>query len=359
MTINTSKTVFQLFTLSTKAPNINLYYDNSVLTESTISTYLGIDFDRRLSWKNQIEKYAEKASKRSRILKRLTATKWGANTDTLKKTYQSYIRPVLEYGNEVTVTATTTTTKKLEIVQNSALRIITGAPKSTPIAALEAQTRLTSIQVQREKSALCFWERCRRVYKHEWDNYHQATARLKTQTTPLTTYKALYDKYSIAPTEPALLHSHQMSFQNLPPACLSLKDHHRPEHLSHETEIRQAAIQTIMEDYPEPDWLHIYTDGSSLPNSGDTGAGFYSKSFEGHFAVGTPLTNYDGEVAAIHAAAAALQNMTHPSKAVFCIDSQAAIINLSHNSQCDCESTIECQKLLDTLITRGWTLQLQ
>ncbi|GFR23571.1 putative RNA-directed DNA polymerase from transposon BS [Trichonephila clavata] len=91
---------------------------------------------------------------------RLTATTWGSNQDVLKTTYKSYIRPVLEFGGEVTITANKCTTKVLDRVQNIALRTITGAAKPTPIAAMEAQSQ---IEVHREKSVLCFWERSRRI----------------------------------------------------------------------------------------------------------------------------------------------------------------------------------------------------
>lgn len=68
----------------------------------------------------------------------------------------------------------------------------------------------------------------------------------------------------------------------------------------------------IHEDYPEQECLHIYTEGSSIPCTGNTVAAYYSLLFQGHFAVGAPLSNYDGELAAT-----LLKTIFPLSKAVF------------------------------------------
>ena len=69
--------------------------------------YLGVLLDRRLTWKPHIEQCADRAKKRSRLLKRLPATTWGASQDILTTTY---IQPVLEFGTEATITTTSSPT---------------------------------------------------------------------------------------------------------------------------------------------------------------------------------------------------------------------------------------------------------
>ena len=75
--------------------------------------------------------------------------------------------------------------------------------------------------------------------------------------------------------------------------------------------------------------------------------------------MGAPLSNYDGEVAAIHAAAVELESQGSPAKAVLLVDSQSAIHSLSSNSRTDCKRTIECRKTLSFLLSIGWTLKFQ
>lgn len=88
-------------------------------------------------------------------------------------------------------------------------------------------------------------------------------------------------------------------------------------------------ISVLSYQYLESGWIHIYLDGSSLPGSCETGAGYFCKLFEGHIAVGALLGNYDGELVAVFETAR--QTLAGPTKAAFLIDSQASNKNLSNN----------------------------
>ena len=112
-----------------------------------------------------------------------------------------------------------------------------------------------------------------------------------------------------------------------------------------------AVLQTINECYLEEEWIRIFTDGSSNPGTGETGAGYYSVYFEGRLAVGAPLSNYDGEIAAVEAAAGEQAGMRPQTKVVFLVDSQTAIRSLLTNSDTGCASTAGCRRLLDGV---GW-----
>ncbi|GFQ86563.1 hypothetical protein TNCT_685271, partial [Trichonephila clavata] len=114
--------------------------------------------------------------------------------------------------------------------------------------------------------------------------------------------------------------------------------------------LRSAALQTIREHYPRSSWFHIYTDGSSLPRTGETSAVYYCQEFQGYSVVGAPLNNYDGEVAAIHTVASQLENCNNPAKEVFLVDSQTAIRNLSRNSQAECKRTIDCREKIELFV---------
>ncbi|GFX44144.1 uncharacterized protein TNCV_4119401 [Trichonephila clavipes] len=77
--------------------------------------------------------------------------------------------------------------------------------------------------------------------------------------------------------------------------------------------------------------------------------------FEGSLAVGKNVTNYDGEALAV------FETTTHllsaglaPSKVIFFIDSQAAILALSGNIQTGCLKTIHCRNKSAELISYSW-----
>ncbi|GFY35357.1 transposable element Tcb2 transposase [Trichonephila clavipes] len=79
-----------------------------------------------------IEKIADKSRKRLKILKYLSGRDWGSDASTLRITYITLVRPVLEYGYQIFQVASPTNLKKLERVQLSAARIITGLRYSCP-----------------------------------------------------------------------------------------------------------------------------------------------------------------------------------------------------------------------------------
>ncbi|GIX70088.1 putative RNA-directed DNA polymerase from transposon BS [Caerostris extrusa] len=57
---------------------------------------------------------------------------WGADAGTLRNTYISLIRPILEYGITVYCCASNTKLQKLERVQLSAVRVISGLRNTCP-----------------------------------------------------------------------------------------------------------------------------------------------------------------------------------------------------------------------------------
>ncbi|GFY70113.1 RNase H domain-containing protein [Trichonephila inaurata madagascariensis] len=80
----------------------------------------------------RIEKIADKARKRLKILKYLSGRDWGSDASTLRITYTTLVRPVLEYGYQIFQVPYPTNLKTLERVQLSAPRIITGLRYSCP-----------------------------------------------------------------------------------------------------------------------------------------------------------------------------------------------------------------------------------
>jgi len=75
--------------------------------------------DNKLSWKNHMEHTINKVNQRLRLIKRHAGATWGNTQDTMNTTYKTYVKPVMKYGNEVLVTASNSTLKDLETVQNN------------------------------------------------------------------------------------------------------------------------------------------------------------------------------------------------------------------------------------------------
>ena len=87
-------------------------------------------------------------------MRKLAGTEWGANEKVLKSVYQGNVRPYLEYRSSSWMTAAKTHHQTLDKVQNQALRIITGAMKSTPIQSMEEITNIPPLRKRRKCKAM-------------------------------------------------------------------------------------------------------------------------------------------------------------------------------------------------------------
>ena len=144
--INTQKTTYTIFSLMSQGKEVKLKIFGCELQREETPTYLGVTLDRRLTWKHHIQKSQVKAKGRLNIMKKLSGTQWGADHRVQKRLYTGRIRPVMEYGMAAASTAAKSHTTKMCRIQNQAMRIITGAMKTTPIKELESITGLQSIE---------------------------------------------------------------------------------------------------------------------------------------------------------------------------------------------------------------------
>ena len=86
-------------------------------------------------------------------------TKWRADRQTLIRLYLALIEPKIEYGSEVYSSACRTYLDSLQPIQNSAIRIATGAFKSSPILSLHAESGLQPLKQYRDMKMLNYYLR--------------------------------------------------------------------------------------------------------------------------------------------------------------------------------------------------------
>lgn len=165
--------------------------------ETKSQKYLGITLDQRLTFKNHVENIIERAEKKLKILKRLSGTKWGTSKQTLTITYKSYILPILTFGQELLICASESTKNKLSIVQNKALRIISGGTKSTPIEAMEMFSNVKPLNFYREEAAMKMYERICRTPNTLWNNYKPAENRLPSKISFIHKIQLTFQKYDL------------------------------------------------------------------------------------------------------------------------------------------------------------------
>ncbi|GFU14095.1 RNase H domain-containing protein [Trichonephila clavipes] len=112
-----------------------------------------------LSWSNlrsrtplfkAIEQTTNKALGKLNILRKLCGTSWGSRPQTLKSTFCTVIRPVLEYATPIWTPASISVKRKLDSVQHRAAKIIIGAVSSTNNEKAEQECGLPPLESRRK-----------------------------------------------------------------------------------------------------------------------------------------------------------------------------------------------------------------
>lgn len=122
-------------------------------------TYLGMTFDQKLNWTEHIKRVKIETIKRLDLLKCISHTKWGSDRTTMLRLYNAVIRSKLEYGSFLINTAQEKTLKQLDTVQNAALRLCTGAYRSSPIESIYAECGIPPLKKRRAQLLLQYYAR--------------------------------------------------------------------------------------------------------------------------------------------------------------------------------------------------------
>ena len=138
--ISKSKTTVVVFSKKIDPEKqIELKVDGENISFSRSVKFLGVIFDRKLTWNEHIRYVITRCNKRLNLLRALTGTDWGASKKTLIMLYRSLIRSIIDYGSIAYDSASESSKRLLDQIQSKALRICCGAMIMTPVSALQVE----------------------------------------------------------------------------------------------------------------------------------------------------------------------------------------------------------------------------
>lgn len=294
--------------------------------------YLGLTLDRRLTFTPHFNDLIQRCSRRLNILKCIAGREWGADRCTLLHLYTSLIRPILDYNAFLFDGISSSHISRLEAIQNSALRIATGALRTTPTVNLNTDTNIPPLARRRSYLLLRFYARA--VSRPTHPTYH-TLSHLPTNRT-LTAAQTRNPTISIR-IKRALEHFHITLPPISPVPSLTPFWTHRPIYISllfssPKSNIAPIDINTMFLEYKDrhQDFSFIYTDGSRA--NGRSGAAFAINDFVQSYRLSDHHSILSAELAAILSAIRHIQ-FRAIDKAVICSDSRSALQLLSstHN----------------------------
>ena len=131
-----------------------LYLYGSLIPVVEDFKFLGVLFDRKLSFIPHIKYLKAKCLKALNLLKVLSHTDWGADRTVLLQLYCSLIRSKLDYGTIVYGSARPSHISSLDTVHHQGLRLALGAFRTSPVQSLYVEAEEPSLYLRREKLAV-------------------------------------------------------------------------------------------------------------------------------------------------------------------------------------------------------------
>lgn len=162
--INTDKTQAILFPFNRspkRVPSIPLRDGNNIIKFDDTVKYLGVYLDKKLTYKKHIDHAVDKAMKCFRALYPILNKKSKLNANNKIIIYKTVIRPILLYGSFVWGKAAKTHIKKMQVVQNKALKIIFKLPRLYRTRDLHLNYSQQTIKDVIDTQNLLFSDRCR------------------------------------------------------------------------------------------------------------------------------------------------------------------------------------------------------
>ena len=329
---------------------------DQTLEFKTHGKFLGMTFDNELTWKKHIDQLIERCKKDLNLMRYLSGTSYGADKITLIKIYKSLIRSKIDYGCQAYSSATQSQLKRLDRIQAAALRIATGAYKSTSNINVQIECCVPPLQLRREELILKYWARSsangdqlplNNLY--DLSVYDTNRDRAQGKIPFVVQVRDLQYEYQIQDLQvqpPVYADIHALRSINpretLKPFINKKRDS------SKSIEIKTKAL--IIDNYSS--YLQIYTDGSKNESTSEVGCAFAIPQYHitRKFKLNGQLSIFSAELTAIIEALKWV-NAEKPDRVVILTDSLSSIRAIrSGNSNSRPDLLIQINQLVDSII---------
>ena len=365
--LNTSKCEVSFFTSDTHEakwiPSITL--DNQPFIFKKTPKFLGVTFDRSLSFRPHVDSVKLRVMSRIRILSSLSSKEWGWSRRCMTRIYTALIHSTLHYcGAAWQPWLAKSNVAILERVQNRALRILTGQLADTPLECLRTEAELTSFETQIRRNCIVAWERSARL--------PAGNPRHKLFTSPIE-HKWKRSSFStLAQAECARIGLDQLPRERFAPKKAPPWNWDREPTWTVDTRLnggsdKSCDQRTLLTDTVDTIAaageveITIYTDGSAERGYKNGGSAAVVTSGPATDPVkitsitrkGRRLTSsYETEVTAMLLAVGWIKNRENQGPFIICTDSQSTLTALQSPGLSDGSDLAETRRILNSLNTR-------
>ena len=156
LSMNVNKTKFMVFGSKTAleiAGDVRLMVGDQDIERVMSYSYLGVTLDPSLNFEKQVGKIVSLASAKIKQLKRMRKF---LNTKAAMLVYKNMILPILEYGDIFLVAASKENRRKIQTLQNKALRVAHRVDRYYDSDLVHNESKLLKLKYRREQHLLQF-----------------------------------------------------------------------------------------------------------------------------------------------------------------------------------------------------------
>ena len=332
LTLSPTKTVSLIFNPFRFHPKVNpLKLNGKEISNVKHFKYLGITIDSKLSFKEHFEDITARSVRRLNIMQCISGKDWGADRCTLLRLYTAILRPILDYNAFLFDDIASNKIDSLQTIQNKALRIVTGACRTTNTYNLHIDCNIPLLDQRRKFQLLRFYGRSaqypnRKTYKILANRYEDDEPSVVQQNIPTIAHRierqlCRFDipKHTIFPAPPI------SSFFLEQVENIEFLFDEPKKHISAQ-ESQQLFIQY---QHEHPIFQFLFTDGSVA--DGRSGAAFTTDGHEKKNRVNDHHSIFSAELIAIHSAIRYIvkENL---HRAVICTDSASALRKIANTN---------------------------
>ena len=128
----------------------SLRFGPDLLPFAEETRFLGLIFDRKLSWSSHIAQLKARCDRSLNILRVLNGKSWGADRTVLLRLYRALVRSKLDYGCIVYSSARPSVLRWLDPVHNRGIRLAIGAFPTSPVLSLYAESAEPPLHYRRD-----------------------------------------------------------------------------------------------------------------------------------------------------------------------------------------------------------------
>lgn len=160
LTFSPSKSVgVHFYRIRSCSHSLELKIGTDILPHASSANYLGMILDEKLTWRPHIQRLKQSCMQKLNIIRKLANTSYGSDTSTLVSIYKTLIQSKLDYGATAYSSAKTSTLDSLNTIQHTALRLASGAFRTTPSISILADIGEIPISYRRQRLLAAYFVR--------------------------------------------------------------------------------------------------------------------------------------------------------------------------------------------------------